>query len=127
MEMTSLLYTDESYAIRGAVFEVYRKMGSGFLEPVYQECLEKEFQLRNLPYLAQEELKPAYQGGPLLQKYEPDFVCFGMVVVEWKAVKPIVPDHEAQLLNYLRATGMKLGLLVNFGSYPEAEIVRRVL
>src|SRR5271165_5879620 len=102
-------------------------MGSGFLEPVYQECLEKEFQRRKLPYLPQVELKLIYKGEPLIQIYKPDFVCYGKIVVELKAVKAIAPKHEAQLLNYLKATGMKLGLLVNFGSYPNAEVARRIL
>jgi len=122
-----LLFAEETYAIRGAIFEVYREMGSGFLEPVYQECLEKEFDRRKIPYLPQVELKLIYKGEPLIQIYKPDFVCFGKIVVELKAVKAIAPKHEAQLLNYLKATGMKLGLLVNFGSYPNAEVERRVL
>ncbi len=125
--MDELLFAEETYAIRGAIFEVYREMGCGFLEPVYQECLEKEFDRRKLPYLPQVELKLIYKGEPLIQIYKPDFVCFGKIVVELKAVKAIAPKHEAQLLNYLKATGMKLGLLVNFGSYPNAEVERRIL
>jgi len=73
------------------------------------------------------ELKLIYKGDLLLQTYKPDFVCFGKIVVELKAVKAIAPEHEAQLLNYLKATGMKLGLLANFGSYPNAEVERRIL
>jgi GxxExxY protein len=125
--MGVLLYADESYAIRGAVFAVYREMGCGFLEPVYQECLEKEFKYRDVPYIAQEELKLSYKGDLLLQKYKPDFVYYGKIIVELKAVREMSPKHQAQLLNYLKATGMKLGLLVNFGSHPDAEIKRRVL
>jgi len=102
-------------------------MGSGFLEPVYQECLENKFKHRKLPYLPQVELKLTYKGELLLQTYKPDFVCFGKIIVELKAVKAIAPEHEAQILNYLKATGMKLGLLVNFGSYPNAEVERRIL
>ncbi len=101
------------------------------VEPVYQECLEKEFNRRKLPYVPpyvpQVELKLTYKGELLVQTYKPDFVCFGKIVVELKAVKAIAPEHEAQLLNYLKATGMKLGLLVNFGSYPNAEVERRIL
>ena len=125
--MDSLLYAEESYAIRGAVFEVYREMGSGFLEPVYQECLAKKFQRRNVPYVAQEELKLSYKGDLLLQRYKPDFICFRKIIVELKAVQKIACKHEAQLLNYLKTTGMKLGFLVNFGSYPKAQIARRIL
>ena len=73
------------------------------------------------------ELKLSYKGDLLLQTYKPDFVCFGTIIVELKAVKAIAPEHEAQLLNYLKATGMRLGLLVNFGSYPNAEVERRIL
>ena len=119
--MEDLLYAENSYAIRGAVFEVYREMGSGFREPVYQECLETEFKHRNLPYLPQVELKLIYKGELLLQTYKPDFVCFEKIIVELRAVRAIAPEHEAQLLNYLEATGMKLGL----PSISEATPTRR--
>jgi GxxExxY protein len=125
--MEELLYAEETYAIRGAIFEVYREMGSGFLEAVYQECLETEFLCMNIPYVSQPELRLTYKRKLLLQTYKPDFVCFGKIVVELKAVKELATDHEAQLLNYLKATGMKVGLLANFGSYPNAEVERRIL
>ena len=125
--MGQLIYAEETYAIRGAVFDVYRELGSGFLEAVYQECLEKEFKRRSLPYLPQQELKLTYKGDLLVQTYKADFVCFGKIIIELKAVKEIAPEHEAQLLNYLKATGMRLGLLVNFGSHPEAQIERMIL
>lgn len=119
-----VLYPDESYAIQGAIFDVYREMGCGFLEAVYQECLEKEFRDRNLPFEAQRELKLSYKSEPLSQIYKPDFVCYGKIIVELKAVKELTPEHKAQLLNYLKATGLELGLLVNFGSHPKANIIR---
>lgn len=119
-----VLYPDECYAIQGAVFDVYREMGCGFLEAVYQECLEREFRLRQLPFEAQKELVLSYKGEQLAQTYKPDFICYGKIIVELKAVKEIAPEHKAQLLNYLKATGMELGLLVNFGAYPKAEIIR---
>ena len=125
--MDELLYAEESHAIRGAIFDVYQEMGSCFLESVYEECLEKEFNRRKLPCVPRVELKLTYKGELLLQTYKPDFVCFGKIIVELKAVKAIAPEHEAQLLNDLKATGMGLGLLVNFGSYPNAEVERRVL
>jgi GxxExxY protein len=125
--MNELLYADESYAVRGAIFEVYREMGSGFLEAVYQECLAIKFKRRNIPFRPQEELRLVYKGDALQQRYKADFVCFDKILVELKAVKELVPDHRAHLLNYLNATGMRLGLLVNFGSYPEAEVERMVL
>jgi GxxExxY protein len=102
-------------------------MGSGFLESVYQECLEREFCRRKLPFASQVRLQLTYKGELLIQTYKPDFVCFGKIIVEIKAVKELAPEHEAQLLNYLKATGTKLGLLVNFGSYPSAEVERRIL
>jgi GxxExxY protein len=119
-----ILFKDECYAINGAIFEVYREMGCGFLEAVYQECLVKEFTLLGIPFQSQPELKLSYKQQPLLQVYRPDFICFGKIIVEVKAVKAIVPEHQAQVLNYLKATGYRLGLLVNFGVYPKATIQR---
>lgn len=119
-----ILFPDECYAIQGAIFDVYREMGCGFLEAVYQECLEREYTKRIIPFQPQVELKLNYKGEPLKQTYKPDFICFGKIIVEIKAVKELGPEHKAQLLNYLKATGLELGLLVNFGSYPKAEIVR---
>ncbi|MGC8641703.1 MAG: GxxExxY protein [Isosphaeraceae bacterium] len=125
--MNGLLYENETYAIRGAIFEVYREMGSGFLEAVYQECVEKELKLRAIPFSAQPELKLSYKSESLEQTYKPELICFGLIIVELKAVKALAPEHKAQLLNYLKATGLKVGLLVNFGSYPKAEVERFVL
>jgi GxxExxY protein len=122
-----LIYPDESFAIRGSIFEVYRVMGCGFLEAVYQECLEKEFALRCIPFVSQKELKIWYKDEELKQRYKPDFICFDRIVVELKAVSGLLPEHQAQLMNYLEATKLRLGLLVNFGHYPMVEIVRRVL
>ena len=122
-----ILFKDESYAIQGAIFDVYREMGCGFLESVYQECLEKEFRLQNIPFVSQAELKLTYKGEPLLQTYKPDFICFNQIIVELKAVKAIAPEHQAQVINYLKASGMKLGILVNFGDYPKTTIVRLAL
>ena len=119
-----VLFPDECYAIQGAVFDVYREMGCGFLEAVYQECLDKELRLRQVPFAAQKELVLAYKGEALSQSYRPDFICYEKIIVELKAVKEVTPEHKAQLFNYLKATGLELGLLVNFGSYPKAGIVR---
>jgi len=123
----SLLFEDESYAIRGAVFEVYKEMGCGFLEAVYQECLEKELNKQGVPFVAQRELQLLYKGEPLKQTYRPDLICYEQIIVELKAVTEIAPEHKAQLINYLKATNLKLGLLINFGSYPKVEIVRFAL
>jgi len=122
-----IIFKEESYAIQGAVFEVYREMGCGFLEAVYQECLEKEFTKRSVPFTAQKELRLMYKDEPLQQTYKPDFICHNKIIVELKAVKSIAPEHEAQVLNYLKATGMKLALLVNFGAYPKAIVKRFAL
>jgi len=122
-----IIFKEESYTIQGAVFEVYREMGCGFLEAVYQECLEKEFAGRKIPFSPQKELRLMYKDKLLQQTYKPDFICHNRIIVELKAVKSIAPEHEAQALNYLKATGMELGLLVNFGAYPKAVVKRFVL
>jgi len=122
-----LLYAEEVFAIQGAIFEVNRHMGAGFLEAVYQECLAIEFQARGVPFVACRSLKLAYKGQPLRQFYQADFVCFEKIIVELKAVRELASEHRAQVLNYLRSTGLKLGLLVNFGSAPKAQIERLVL
>ena len=122
-----ILFKDECYQIQGAVFEVYREMGNGFLEAVYQECLEKEFASRSIPFVAQPELKLKYKGELLEQTYKPDIICYNKIIVELKAVKEIHPEHKAQVLNYLKASGIKLGLLINFGSYPKASVIRLAL
>ncbi|MCK4665474.1 GxxExxY protein [Candidatus Dependentiae bacterium] len=119
-----IFYKEESYKIQGAIFEVYREMGCGFLESVYQECLDLELRNRNIPFSAQKDVKLTYKGELLQQNYKPDFICYDRIIVEIKAVKAIAPEHQAQLINYLKATGLKLGLLVNFGSYPKAKIER---
>jgi GxxExxY protein len=121
-----LLFRDEVYAIQGAVFEVYREMGCGFLEAVYHECLEREMTSRGIPFVAQQELHLTYKGTVLNQVYRPDFICYGQVILELKAVKEIASEHRAQILDYLKATGLRLGLIVNFGHHPKAEIERLV-
>lgn len=103
-----VLFKEESFVIQGAIYDVYREMGNGFLEAVYQECLAVEFRRRQIPFEAQ------YRGTPLQQMYRADFVCFSAIVVELKAVKEFAPEHKAQMLNYLKATGLHLGLLANF-------------
>jgi GxxExxY protein len=124
--MTTLKFPDQSYRIRGAVFEVYREMGCVFLEAVYQECLEREFAMQGIPFAAQQDLVLRYKGTPLVRRYTPDFICYDLIIVEIKAVKELANEHRAQIHNYLTATGLELGLLVNFGHYPKAEIERIV-
>jgi GxxExxY protein len=122
-----ILFRNECYQIQGAVFDVYREMGCGFLEAVYQECLEMELTKRSIPFVAQQELKLMYKGEPIKQTYRPDLVCFETIIVELKALTTTTGEHTAQVLNYLKATGMRLGLLINFGCHPKATIQRIVL
>ncbi len=121
-----LIYKDECYAIIGGCFAVYKDKGCGFLEPVYQECLEIEFEHLKLPAVAQPQLELRYLGRVLKQKYIPDFICYGKIVLEIKAVSALIDEHRAQVSNYLNATGFELGLLVNFGHYPKLEHERIV-
>lgn len=121
-----LFYAEEAYKIQGAAFEVYKELGCGFLEAVYQECLENEFLLQEIPFSSQHELKLKYKGKVLKQTYKPDFICYGKIIIEIKAVKEFTNEHQAQVLNYLKATGMELGLLIIFGSYPKAETKRLI-
>lgn len=107
-----VLYQEESYQIQGAVFEVHREMGCGFLEAVYQECMAKELSKREVPFVAQQELKLYYKGEPLKQTYRPDFICYSSIIVELKALATTTSEHKAQVLNYLKATGIHLGLLI---------------
>lgn len=125
--MSSIIHKLESFEIMGACFEVYKEKGSGFVESVYQECLEIELGLRNIPFKAQQELALAYKGRALKSKFKPDFICYDKVVLEIKAVSGLTDEHRAQVQNYLRATGLKLGLLVNFGHYPKVEYERIAL
>ncbi len=110
-----ILFKDEFYAIIGARFEVYNDMGSGFLEAVYQECLEIELGLRGIPSVPRNRLRLTYKSRMLEQTYEPDFHCFGKIILEIKAASDLTDEHRAQVHNYLKATGHRLGLLVNFG------------
>lgn len=112
---SSLLFKEESYKIIGAAMEVHRLLGCGFVEPVYQEALEKEFVLRGIPYEREKELTISYKGTPLTKTFKADFVCYGKIILELKAVKEFADEHHAQIYNYLRASGLDLGLLINFG------------
>jgi len=122
-----ILFKQECYDIQGAVYEVYREMGCGFLEAVYQECLHREFTNRNIPFQPQIDLTLAYKGIRLNQVYRVDFICFDKIIVEIKALKDVGDEHRAQVFNFLKATGMRLGLLVNFGHHPKATVERIVL
>ena len=119
--MGEIIYKEESYALMGACFNVHKDKGCGFLEPVYQECVEIELEHAKIPFVAKPVLELTYRGRTLKKSYEPDFVCYGKIILELKAVSALADEHRAQILNYLKATGFKLGLLVNFGGYPQLE------
>lgn len=122
----ALIYSNESYSINGAAMDVYNHLGHGFLESVYQEALEIEFKRRNIPYEREKELIISYKGDVLKQTYKADFVCYGKIIVELKAVSELVDAHRSQVYNYLHATGFCLGLLLNFGSCNGLERERLV-
>lgn len=124
--MSELIYKDEAYAIVGACFEVYKDKGCGFVEPVYQECLAIEFEYRGIPFQAQAQMDLFYRGRKLSPFYKPDFICFGKIIVEIKAVSRLIAEHRAQVMNYLKGTDCGLGLLINFGHYPKIEHERIV-
>lgn len=110
-----MVYKKESYDICGAMFAVHKELGCGFLERVYQDALEVEFQERGIHYEREKEIRIMYKGRPLGDPYRADFVCYGKIIVELKAVNETTGVHRAQVLNYLKATKMKLGILANFG------------
>jgi GxxExxY protein len=122
-----IVFKDESYRIMGACFEVYKELGCGFLEAVYQEALEIELGLQGIPFRPQVPLSLRYKNRPLKQEYFPDFICFDKIILEIKAMSGLDDAHRAQVHNYLKATGYKLGLLVNFGHYPKVQYERIVL
>lgn len=122
--MIDLIYAQEIYAIIGACFEVYKEKRCGFVEPVYQKCLEIEFEVQNIPFVPQQYLDIFYRGRRLENFYKPDFVCYGKIIVEIKAIQKVCEENRAQTMNYLKATGFEPGLLVNFGHFPKLEYER---
>lgn len=114
--MVELIYKEEVYKIIGAAMEVHKYLGNGFLEAVYQEALSLEFDVQDIPYEQQKEINIFYKGLLLDKTYRTDFLCYNKIIVELKAASALASDHEAQLLNYLKATGLKVGLLINFGA-----------
>lgn len=117
----SLIYEQETYKILGACFEVYKQKGSGFTEPVYQECLAIELEIQKIPFVAQPQIQLDYKGRILEQFFKPDFVCFEKLIVEIKALSDLIEANKSQALNYLNATNFELALLINFGHYPKLE------
>jgi GxxExxY protein len=124
--MTELLFKEEVYSIIGAAIEVHSILGCGFLEAVYQEALEIELGDRNIPFLPRKELTICYKDRVLKKTYEPDLVCYDQIIVELKALNRLSGTEETQILNYLKAGGLRVGLLVNFGSVGKLEWKRYV-
>ena len=114
METEKLIYPHEAYEIIGAAMEVHNTLGQGFLESVYQEALEIELKARSIPFESQCKIQIQYKDVPMEHYFIADFVCYNKIIVELKSVSAILPEHEAQIINYLRATGFKLGILLNF-------------
>jgi GxxExxY protein len=110
-----MIYTEESYKIIGAAMEVHKTLGQGFTEFVYQDALSLEFVKRAIPFEKEKHLTVFYKGEALAHDYFADFVCYDKIIVETKSVATLLPEHKAQVINYLKATGYELGLLINFG------------
>jgi GxxExxY protein len=125
--MAELILKEEVYQIVGAAMEVYNQLGCGFLEPVYQQALEIELGQRRIPFESQQEVLICYKGQILEKKYIADFICFRQIIIELKALDGLSGREVAQLLNYMKATGMHVGLLINFGSTVKLEWKRYVI
>ena len=123
-EKPELIYKNESYAVIGACFAVYKDKGCGFHEAFYHECLEIEFEFQKFPFLSKPPQSLQYRGRTLVQTFSPDLIGYDKIILEIKAVSELMNEHRAQVLNYLSTTGCKLGLLVNFGHYPRMEYER---
>jgi GxxExxY protein len=121
------IYKDEGYKLMGAAFEVYNDRGYGLAEEIYQECLEIELGLQSIPFRSKQELTCFYKGRQLKKRYVPDLFVFGVLVVELKAVSELAPEHEAQLINYMRLTRQPVGYLINFGHKDTLEWKRITL
>ena len=124
--MTEILFKQECFQIVGACFEVHKNLGCGFLEPVYQEALAVEMAEMNIPFVREKNLRISYKKKQLEKFYVADFICYDSVILELKALSAITSQHEAQVINYLKATGINLGLLINFGE-PSLKYKRLLL
>lgn len=120
-------FAEEGYAFMAAVFEVHKELGGGLLEEIYQECLEMELAERGIPFNAKEDLAIFYKGRLLKKRYIPDLLVHKHIVVELKSAGGLLPEHEAQLINYMRITRQPVGYLVNFGPIAKVEWKRFVL
>jgi len=125
--MPELILKDEVYQIVGAALDVYYHLGRGFLEPVYHQAMEIELTRRGIPFQSQQHLTIFYKGQPLRKKYRPDMIVFDQIIAEFKACEGLCGTDEAQLLNYLKATGMRVGVLFNFGSTARLQWKRYIV
>jgi GxxExxY protein len=125
-KINDLLYKEEVYTIMGAAFEAHKELGSGFIEAVYQEAFEYELNRRQIPFISQPNLQVRYKDLVLSRTFKPDIVAYDTIIIELKAIEKFSSVDDSQILNYLKATGMQLGLLINFGS-SRLEWRRRVL
>jgi GxxExxY protein len=116
-----LIFKDEVYAIVGAAMEVHSELGPGFLEAVYQSAMKIELTNRKIPFEYEKSLPVFYKGQHLDTGYRADLICYGKIIVELKALDRLTSKEEAQMLNYLKATGMRIGVLINFGSHGKLE------
>ena len=123
----SEIYKDEGYRLMGAGFEVYNEQGHGMAEEIYQESLEIELEMRGIAFQTKQELRCFYKGHELKKRYVPDLFVFDCLVVELKAVSQLLPEHEAQLINYMRITKQPVGYLINFGHAGTLEWKRFIL
>lgn len=117
----------EGYDLMALAFDVHNELGSGFLEEVYQEALELELEARGLRFLSKPMLAISYKGRLLKKKYQPDLLVNEAIILELKAVRSLAPEHDAQLLNYLKATKTSVGYLINFGAFPKLQWKRFVV
>ena len=124
--MSELILKEEVYAVVGAAIEVHRELGPGFLEAIYQEAMEIELRARGIPFDAQKPIQVRYKDQILSKKYVADLICFDLIIVELKALNRLSGNEQAQILNYLKATGFKVGVLINFGSHGKLEWKRFV-
>lgn len=124
--MESYLLKDECYKVIGCAMKVHSELGCGFLEPVYQEALSIEMEESSISFLKEKVLDINYKGKLLKKKYIADFICYQQLIIELKAIETLTPDHTSQVINYLKATGLKVGLLLNFGS-PKLQYKRVIL
>ena len=127
MKTNDELYSKEGYALMAAAFEVHDEQGGGLAEEIYQESLEIEMEMRGIPFVPKQELPVFYKGRQLKKRYIPDMYVHGGIVVELKSLASLLPEHESQLINYMRVSKRRVGYLINFGPIKGVEWKRFVI